>query len=261
MVVLGCIDKLDDRVNQVLRGEKSRDPPVQLGNDHRHLHVDRPRVVDLVRQGVLSREDAPVEVEPVVRVALHPQADALIAVFTSTGTASIAICKAASATGAEVMEATRVASLFEAKRARQIMEPAGTLTEMPANQQAMDRVEEFWARVEAIESRPLSEVSNMDLYLVAAARCRSHDLGFGLRRIFHWVGTRRVVRARPVGGDIGTLAAGPVLRRCTSPPPKVPRGGEADFPAPVAELASGRIWHREDVEKWARKTGQEIVGT
>jgi prophage regulatory protein len=30
----------------------------------------------------------------------------------------------------------------------------------------------------------------------------------------------------------------------------------AAFPAPVAELASGRIWLRKDVETWARKTGR-----
>jgi predicted DNA-binding transcriptional regulator AlpA len=29
-----------------------------------------------------------------------------------------------------------------------------------------------------------------------------------------------------------------------------------DFPAPAAELASGRIWKRVDVERWARKTGR-----
>lgn len=30
----------------------------------------------------------------------------------------------------------------------------------------------------------------------------------------------------------------------------------ADFPAPTAELAIGRVWDREDVEAWARSTGR-----
>ena len=30
----------------------------------------------------------------------------------------------------------------------------------------------------------------------------------------------------------------------------------ADFPRPEVELAAGRIWKREDVERWARKTGR-----
>lgn len=29
-----------------------------------------------------------------------------------------------------------------------------------------------------------------------------------------------------------------------------------DFPAPIAELASGRVWKRTDVESWARQTGR-----
>jgi predicted DNA-binding transcriptional regulator AlpA len=29
-----------------------------------------------------------------------------------------------------------------------------------------------------------------------------------------------------------------------------------DFPEPVAELASGRVWLRKDIEMWARKTGR-----
>jgi predicted DNA-binding transcriptional regulator AlpA len=29
-----------------------------------------------------------------------------------------------------------------------------------------------------------------------------------------------------------------------------------DFPAPVAELASGRIWLRKDIEEWARRVGR-----
>ena len=29
-----------------------------------------------------------------------------------------------------------------------------------------------------------------------------------------------------------------------------------DFPDPEVELAAGRIWKREDVECWARKTGR-----
>lgn len=30
----------------------------------------------------------------------------------------------------------------------------------------------------------------------------------------------------------------------------------ADFPEPEAVLASGRVWKREDVEAWARRTGR-----
>jgi predicted DNA-binding transcriptional regulator AlpA len=29
-----------------------------------------------------------------------------------------------------------------------------------------------------------------------------------------------------------------------------------DFPAPEAALASGRVWKRADVERWAKKTGR-----
>lgn len=29
-----------------------------------------------------------------------------------------------------------------------------------------------------------------------------------------------------------------------------------DFPEPVAELSAGRIWLREDIEKWQRKSGR-----
>jgi prophage regulatory protein len=29
-----------------------------------------------------------------------------------------------------------------------------------------------------------------------------------------------------------------------------------DFPAPVAELASGRIWKRQVIEEWARRNGR-----
>lgn len=29
-----------------------------------------------------------------------------------------------------------------------------------------------------------------------------------------------------------------------------------NFPAPVARLAAGPIWLREDVERWARETGR-----
>jgi predicted DNA-binding transcriptional regulator AlpA len=32
------------------------------------------------------------------------------------------------------------------------------------------------------------------------------------------------------------------------------------FPAPTAYLATGRIWSREAVEKWAKATGRTIVG-
>ncbi len=28
------------------------------------------------------------------------------------------------------------------------------------------------------------------------------------------------------------------------------------FPEPVAELAIGRVWRRQDVEQWARSTGR-----
>ncbi len=30
----------------------------------------------------------------------------------------------------------------------------------------------------------------------------------------------------------------------------------AAFPPLVVELASGKVWHREDVERWARRTGR-----
>ncbi len=29
-----------------------------------------------------------------------------------------------------------------------------------------------------------------------------------------------------------------------------------DFPAPVAELSAGRIYNRDEVEAWARRTGR-----
>lgn len=29
-----------------------------------------------------------------------------------------------------------------------------------------------------------------------------------------------------------------------------------DFPPPLAVLTAGRIWRREDVERWARETGR-----
>ncbi|HVA05479.1 MAG TPA: hypothetical protein VNG12_01940 [Acidimicrobiales bacterium] len=32
------------------------------------------------------------------------------------------------------------------------------------------------------------------------------------------------------------------------------------FPEPVAELASGRIWNRDEVIAWAEATGRTIVG-
>jgi predicted DNA-binding transcriptional regulator AlpA len=31
---------------------------------------------------------------------------------------------------------------------------------------------------------------------------------------------------------------------------------DATFPKPAAELASGKIWFRKDVEVWARRTGR-----
>lgn len=30
------------------------------------------------------------------------------------------------------------------------------------------------------------------------------------------------------------------------------------FPAPIAELAAGRIWRKADIVRWARATGREI---
>ena len=30
--------------------------------------------------------------------------------------------------------------------------------------------------------------------------------------------------------------------------------GRDDFPSPVEHLASGRVWRRGDVERWAKKT-------
>jgi prophage regulatory protein len=32
-----------------------------------------------------------------------------------------------------------------------------------------------------------------------------------------------------------------------------------DFPAPVAQLLAGRIWHRDEVEAWIRTHRAEIV--
>jgi predicted DNA-binding transcriptional regulator AlpA len=31
---------------------------------------------------------------------------------------------------------------------------------------------------------------------------------------------------------------------------------QVGFPAPVATLTGGRIWKRDDVERWARETGR-----
>jgi predicted DNA-binding transcriptional regulator AlpA len=31
---------------------------------------------------------------------------------------------------------------------------------------------------------------------------------------------------------------------------------DPSFPKPVAEVAAGRIWERDDVERWARETGR-----
>jgi predicted DNA-binding transcriptional regulator AlpA len=33
---------------------------------------------------------------------------------------------------------------------------------------------------------------------------------------------------------------------------------DATFPAPEASLATGRVWSREAIEKWARETGRNI---
>jgi hypothetical protein len=30
----------------------------------------------------------------------------------------------------------------------------------------------------------------------------------------------------------------------------------SDFPQPAAELAAGRIWHRKQIEEWARRAGR-----
>jgi len=35
---------------------------------------------------------------------------------------------------------------------------------------------------------------------------------------------------------------------------------EDDFPEPEAELAGGRMWKREAIERWARANGREIRG-
>lgn len=32
------------------------------------------------------------------------------------------------------------------------------------------------------------------------------------------------------------------------------------FPDPVATISAGRIWLREEVERWAEQTGREVVG-
>jgi prophage regulatory protein len=34
----------------------------------------------------------------------------------------------------------------------------------------------------------------------------------------------------------------------------------ADFPAPVATLAIGRVWDRADVVSWARADGRDLSG-
>jgi predicted DNA-binding transcriptional regulator AlpA len=34
---------------------------------------------------------------------------------------------------------------------------------------------------------------------------------------------------------------------------------DSTFPKPEAELAGGRVWSREAVEKWAKATGRTIV--
>lgn len=34
----------------------------------------------------------------------------------------------------------------------------------------------------------------------------------------------------------------------------------ADFPAPAVELAMGKVWRREDVERWATERGRRILG-
>lgn len=34
----------------------------------------------------------------------------------------------------------------------------------------------------------------------------------------------------------------------------------ADFPQPVVVLAMGKVWHTEDVEEWAGRTGRTIHG-
>ncbi len=32
-----------------------------------------------------------------------------------------------------------------------------------------------------------------------------------------------------------------------------------DFPAPVADLAIGKVWERSTIEAWARRTGRQRV--
>ena len=33
---------------------------------------------------------------------------------------------------------------------------------------------------------------------------------------------------------------------------------DPSFPAPIAELAPGRVWKRADIVKWAKATGRQI---
>lgn len=33
----------------------------------------------------------------------------------------------------------------------------------------------------------------------------------------------------------------------------------ADFPAPAVVLAAGKVWHTEDVERWAASQGRKIT--
>lgn len=34
---------------------------------------------------------------------------------------------------------------------------------------------------------------------------------------------------------------------------------DPDFPQPEVELAAGRIWSREAIEKWAKATGRKVL--
>jgi predicted DNA-binding transcriptional regulator AlpA len=34
----------------------------------------------------------------------------------------------------------------------------------------------------------------------------------------------------------------------------------SDFPAPAVELAMGKVWRREDIERWAADRGRRLAG-
>ena len=58
--------------------------------------------------------------------------------------------------------------------------------------------------------------------------------------------THHLVGAAEVGGMLG-VSRQRVSQLCAAP----------DFPAPEAELASGRVWLRDEVEAWIRARGRE----